>query len=94
MILRRIYLFFFSYIFPLFLLKFLPSFEYEINVRKYFYENKFDWSTLFQEMTSRINYSFIPIFSLFFITTPRAFGNFFGYLACWFFILQILQRRA
>ena len=28
-----------------------------------------------------MNYSLIPIFSLFFLKTPRQFGNFFGYLA-------------
>lgn len=31
-----------SYIIPIILIKFLPSFEYEINVKKYFYENKFN----------------------------------------------------
>jgi len=70
-----------AYVIPIILLKFLPSFEYKIDVRKYFQKNKFNWSTFFQGMSSRVNWSLIPIFTLFFITTPRAFGNFFGYLA-------------
>ncbi len=70
-----------AYSIPLLLVSLLPSFDYEINVKKYFYENKFNWTTFFQGMASRVNSSLIPIFTLFFITTPREFGNFFGYLA-------------
>lgn len=72
---------FLAYIIPIILLKFLPSFEYEISIKKYFLENKFNWATFFQGMMMRINFSLIPIFTLFFIKTPRSFGSFFGYLA-------------
>ncbi|MDD5721546.1 MAG: MFS transporter [Candidatus Pacebacteria bacterium] len=81
----------FAYIIPLILLKFLPSFNYEINVRKYFLEHRFNWSTFFQGMTSRVNFSLIPIFTLFFIKTPRQFGNFFGYLAIMTAIASVIN---
>jgi len=41
----------------------------------------FNWSTFFQGISSKVNYTIIPIFTLFFIKTPVGFGNFFGYLA-------------
>ena len=72
---------FFSYIAPIILLRFLPDFEWHLNVREEFSKIKFNWTTFLQGATSRINYSLIPIFSLFFLKTPRQFGNFFGYLA-------------
>ena len=71
----------FSYIIPLVLLKFLPDFEWDFDIKGEFTKIKFNWSTLFQGATSRISYSLIPIFSLFFLKTPKQFGNFFGYLA-------------
>ena len=79
------------YVVPIMLLRFLPSFDYTINVRNYFFENKFNWSTFFQGIMLRINYSFIPIFTLFFIKTPRQFGNFFGYLALMTAIASIIN---
>lgn len=69
------------YILPIFLILFLPDFEWSLDVRKEFKENKFNWSIFFQGFSSRVNYSLIPLFTLFFIHTPRAFGNFFGFLA-------------
>ena len=81
----------FSYIIPTILIKFLPSFEYEINAKKYFLENKFNWSTFFQGMSSRISWALVPIFTLFFIKTPRDFGNFFGYLALLAAIASVLN---
>src|SRR3989344_6013036 len=80
-----------SYIVPIVLLYFLPPFVYEINVRNYFFENKFNWPTFFQGTMSRINYSLIPIFTLFFVSTPRQFGNFFGYLALMTAIASIIN---
>ncbi|OGI82819.1 hypothetical protein A3I95_02720 [Candidatus Nomurabacteria bacterium RIFCSPLOWO2_02_FULL_44_12] len=79
------------YIIPLILLRFLPSFAYEINVKKYFLLHSFNWSTFFQGMMSRVNYSFIPIFTLFFVKTPRQFGNFFGYLALMTAVASIIN---
>ena len=71
----------FSYIMPIILLKFLPDFEWHLDVKEELSKIKFNWSVFLQGATSRINYSLIPIFSLFFLKTPRQFGNFFGYLA-------------
>ncbi len=71
----------FSYIVPIILLYFLPDFEWTLDIRKEFSKIKFNWATFLQGATSRINYSLIPIFSLFFLKTPKQFGNFFGYLA-------------
>ena len=70
-----------SYLVPLIFLKFLPDFEWRLDVKEEVKKLKFNWSTFLQGATSRINYSLIPIFSLFFLKTPRQFGNFFGYLA-------------
>ncbi len=70
-----------TYLIPIMLLKFLPDFEWNLNLREDFSKIKFNWATFFQGATSRINYSLVPIFSLFFLKTPREFGNFFGYLA-------------
>src|SRR3989338_344897 len=69
------------YLVPLCLLYFLPDFKFEISVRKHFFIHRFNWSTFFQGMMMRINYSFIPIFTLLFIQTPKQFGGFLGYLA-------------
>jgi|GEM_PF-1763244 len=70
-----------SYIIPLALLYFLPNFDWYLNVKEEFSKIKFNWSTFFQGVTSRVNWSLIPIFSLFFLKTPKQFGAFFGYLA-------------
>jgi MFS family permease len=70
-----------AYIVPVILLWFLPDFEWHLDVKSEFSKIKFNWCTLFQGTASRINGSLIPIFSLFFLKTPRAFGAFFGYLA-------------
>ena len=69
------------YLIPLILLKFMPNFEFNINARKEFRENKFNWSAFFQGMATRVNWSLIPIFTLLYVTNPKDFGNFFGYLA-------------
>lgn len=69
------------YIIPIFLIKFLPSFEWEIDIKKELLTHKFNWSTFFQGMVMRIDWSLVPIFTLLYVTNPRAFGNFFGYLA-------------
>jgi MFS family permease len=66
---------------PLFLIKFLPDFEFDLDVRKELKKLKFNWTILFQGMSSRINYSLIGIFTLLFIKKPANFGSFFGYLA-------------
>lgn len=70
-----------SYIIPLILLYFLPNFEWYLNIKEEFPKIKFNWSTFFQGAASRINWGLIPIFSLFFLKTPKQFGAFFGYLA-------------
>lgn len=80
-----------SYLIPIILLKFLPDFEWNLNVREEFSKIKFNWSTFLQGATSRINYSLIPIFSLFFLKTPRQFGNFFGYLAITAAVASVLN---
>jgi hypothetical protein len=81
------------YLVPLSLIKFLPSFTYEINVRDIFLKESFNWPTHFQGMMSRINYSIVPIFTLFFIKTPREFGNFFGYLALMTAVASVINGR-
>lgn len=69
------------YLIPLFLTRYLPDFEYDLDVRKELKKFKFNWTIFFQGISSRVNYSIIGIFTLFFIKTPVSFGNFFGYLA-------------
>ncbi len=70
-----------SYIIPLVLLYFLPNFDWYLNIKEEFSKIKFNWSTFFQGFACRVNWGLIPIFSLFFLKTPRQFGSFFGYLA-------------
>lgn len=81
----------FCYLIPIIFLKFLPDFEWNLNVKEELSKIKFNWATLFQGMSSRINYSLIPIFSLFFLKTPKQFGNFFGYLAIITAIASVLN---
>ena len=69
------------YIVPILLLKIVPNFEFDINIKKEIFTHKFNWATFFQGIAMRINWSLIPIFTLLYVTTPTAFGNFFGYLA-------------
>ena len=69
------------YSIPIFLIRYLPSFDLNLDVKKGLKNLKFNGATFLQGATSRVNYSLIPIFSLFFLKTPRQFGNFFGYLA-------------
>ena len=69
------------YLVPLFLVKYLPDFKLEYNVKKELSALRFNWTLFFQGMTSRINYSLVAIYTLFFIKSPSSFGNFFGYLA-------------
>lgn len=69
------------YLIPIFLLKFMPNFEFTIDARKEFLEHRFNWATFFQGIATRTNWALIPIFTLLYVTTPQAFGNFFGYLA-------------
>ena len=71
----------FFYLIPLFILKFLPDYIWQLDIKEVLSKIKFDFSLLLQGATSRINYSLISIFSLFFLTTPKQIGNFFGYLA-------------
>lgn len=79
------------YIIPIFLVRFLPDFEINLNVKKELKELKFNWSTFFQGLTARINWTLVPIFTLFFISTPRAFGSFFGYLAIFTAIASLIN---
>lgn len=69
------------YLIPIFLIRYLPDFEWDLDVKKELSIFKFNWSTFFQGVASRINWTLIPIFTLFFIKTPSQFGSFFGYLA-------------
>lgn len=69
------------YLVPIFLIRYLPDFEWDLNIKKELSTFKFNWVTFFQGMSHRINYSLVPIFTLFFITNPVSFGSFFGYLA-------------
>ena len=66
---------------PILLIKYLPDFKWDLNVKKELTRFGFNWSTFFQGISSRINYSLITIFTLFFISTPFKFGSFLGYLA-------------
>jgi len=71
----------FLYVIPIFITRFLPNFEFDLNIKKELVNTGFNWPNLFQGFILRISYSLIPLFTLFFITTPKDFGNFFGYLA-------------
>jgi MFS family permease len=79
------------YIIPIALVKILPNFSFDLNVKKEFLDNKFNWSTFFQGFASRINWSLISLFTLFFITTPKAFGSFFGFLAIFTAIASLIN---
>lgn len=79
------------YIIPIFLIKFLPDFEMNLNIQKELKGLKFNWSTLLQGFTSRINWTLVPIFTLFFISTPKAFGSFFGFLAIFTAIASLIN---
>ena len=61
------------YLIPIFLLKYLPDFEWNIDARKELKTFKFNWATFFQGMSSRLNYTLIGIFTLFFIKNPSGF---------------------
>ena len=69
------------YLIPIILLTLVPNFEFAIDIRNELLTHKFNWSTFFQGVALRINWSFIPIFTLLYVVTPSAFGNFFGFLA-------------
>lgn len=69
------------YFIPIFMIKYLPDFKWNLDIRKELKTLKFNWTTLFQGMSSRVNYSLITIFTLFFITSPISFGSFFGFLS-------------
>lgn len=69
------------YIIPIILLKTMPDFEFEINIKKEISTYRFNWVTLFQGMAMRINWTLVPILTLFYVKTPIAFGSFFGYLS-------------
>jgi len=69
------------YFIPLFLLRHLPDFKWSLEMKEDFKNLKFNATTFFQGITSRINYTLIGVFTLFFITSPIGIGNFFGYLA-------------
>lgn len=68
-------------IIPMILIWYLPKFEWNLDIKKELRTLKFNWSTFFQGMSSRVNYSLITVFTLFFIKTPFKFGSFLGYLA-------------
>lgn len=70
-----------AYIIPLFLIRYLPDFKFDLDARKELSTLKFDWTLFFHGMSARINYTLIGIFTLFFMVTPVSFGSFFGYLA-------------
>src|SRR3989339_911316 len=55
------------YIIPIILIKILPSFELELNIKKELIKTKFNWSTFFQGFALRINWTLVSIFTLFFI---------------------------
>lgn len=69
------------YLIPLFLIRYLPEFKFDLNVKKELSRSKFNWTMLFHGMASRVNYSLLGVFTLFFMVTPISFGSFFGYLA-------------
>ncbi len=69
------------YLIPLFLVKIIPNFNLDLNIKNELHNLKFNWTTFFQGMASRVNYTLVPIYTLFFIKTPMGFGNFFGYLS-------------
>jgi MFS family permease len=71
---------FLLYLIPLFWVRYLPDFTWNLDIKKEISTLKFNWSTFFQGIASRINWALIPIFSLFFLKTPKQFGLFFGYL--------------
>jgi MFS family permease len=69
------------YLIPLFLIRYLPDFKWSLEMKEDFKSLKFNATTFFQGIASRINYTLIGVFTLFFITSPIGIGNFFGYLA-------------
>lgn len=72
---------FLMYLIPLFLIRYLPDFKFSLDVKKELNSLKFNWTLFFHGMSSRINYSLIGIYTLYFMLTPVSFGSFFGYLS-------------
>ena len=61
------------YLVPIFLTRYLPDFEWNLDIRKEITDLKFNWTTFFQGFVSRINYSLVPIFTLFFYYDTQSF---------------------
>ncbi len=69
------------YAIPFCLVFFLPSFDFEFKAREALYNTKHSLLITFQGSIFMLVTNIIPIFTLFFITTPLKLGSFFGYLA-------------
>lgn len=79
------------YIIPIILIIFLPNIELKLDIKKEFIATKFNWATFFQGFTSRINWTLVPLFTLYFIKTPKAFGSFFGYIAIFVAVASLIN---
>lgn len=79
------------YLLPIFLVRLLPEFKWNLDIKKELSDLKFNWTIFFQGVSSRINSPLIPLFTLFFIKSPSNFGSFLGYLALVAAIASVLN---
>jgi len=83
-----------SYLIPLFVsIRYLPDFQLNFNIRQELAKTGFDYGTFFQGVGMRINYSLIPVYTLFFINTPFCFGSFFAYLSVMTVVASLINSH-
>ncbi len=71
----------FLYLIPLALIFYLPSFIFKFEAKRALAKLENRTLVFFQGYNSILSFTFIPIFTLFFISNPLQLGSFFGYLA-------------
>jgi len=69
------------YIIPFILSFYMPRFDFHFATREVAKKIEHPVLVAFQGYIFMLTYNAVPIFTLFFITTPLRFGNFLGYLA-------------
>ena len=69
------------YLIPFSLVFYLPNFDFEFRAKAALFNTKHSLLVVFQGCIFMLTFYIIPIFTLFFISTPFKLGSFFGYLA-------------
>ena len=83
----------FLYIIPIILISYLPNFDFKFETHKAFSEIEYPFLIIFQGYISMLTWNIIPIFTLFFITTPFKLGSFFGYLSVFAALAALLNSK-